>query len=120
MAKQKVNSAQIPVIKSSDANNWTVYDYGSWKAYRKRVTFVVTVGGGATTLSLSSANFPVGVANLNAHFMDYSHATNGNAFGLSCVAEMTSGSSALNFTVTSVDGGSRTYTGHVDIVITGA
>lgn len=117
MAKQKLNSKQLNLSRTSDANGWTVFDYGTWKIYAKRVTFSQTIST-AAVVSMSSSNLPVGISNFTNVIMNYSYSCDGNAYGLSMVSEIGTTSSSINFTARSNDGVSRTYTGFIDITLT--
>lgn len=118
MAETKVPQTQLNLSKTTDANGWTVYDYGAWKQYKKRVTFSQTVTA-AAVLSLSSHNLPAGVPNYTGHFIDFATTTTGSAFAFIPIPEIGTGSTTLNFTVRSNDGISRTYNGWIDITLTG-
>lgn len=111
------NFNELLTSKTVDANGWTVYDLkASGKIYRKRVTFSQTIAT-ATGVTISSTNLPVGISNFSSVFFNYSYHCSGNAFGLSMVSEVTTSSSALNFSARSNDGASRTYTGFIDLII---
>lgn len=62
--------AEIPTFtKSTDANGWTVYDYGTWKEYHQILTGnppSIPSGGGWSSPSLS---LPVGVSSINDVFL---------------------------------------------------
>ncbi len=60
---QKINSEQMALQKYVDANGWTVYDYGAWREYEKKITgisFSSLSGSGIT--NQSGGNYPAGVA----------------------------------------------------------
>jgi hypothetical protein len=116
---QKITQNQVTLPKTVDANGWTVYDHGTFKEYRKRVTFSVTVNLGPTSFPVSSTNLPVGVSNINTHYLDYSITATGNAGGLNVVYEGTGTTTILNFVATSTDV-SRAYTGFMDVTLTGS
>lgn len=105
------------VNKFTDANGWTVYDYGTWKEYKKRVTFSQTISGGAG-LTVSSNNLPSGMSTISTNFVHYSFVSTGNAFGLNIGYEGSSSTATLNFTTSTNDGVSRAYTGFIDVTIT--
>lgn len=102
--------------KTTDANSWTIYDYGAWKIYKKRLTFSQTISTGAV-LSISSTNLPTGLASLTGYFISYSYATTSNAYALSVSFESATSATALNFTTCSNDLVSRSYSGFVDVTI---
>jgi len=64
LAASSVTSAKMAPTKSTDANSWTIYDFGSFKKYRKNFgpySAASVASLGQTTLS-SSADMPVGIA----------------------------------------------------------
>ena len=103
--------------KTVDANGWTVYNYGPWKQYRKRVTFNQTIGALAV-LSISSNNLPVGVSTIGGVFFDYSVVVSGQAGRLLVVYEGLSTTPNINFTTSTTDGGATNFSGYIDMVIT--
>lgn len=103
--------------KTTDTNGWTVYNNGAWVEYSKRVTFSQTVSG-AAVLGLSSVNLPVGVSSIGSRNLSYSYTTTGNAYDLSLTFEGPTSATTLNFTVRSVSGGSFTFTGWIDVILT--
>lgn len=105
---QAVANKAAPVV---DANGWTVYDFGSYKEYRKRVTF--TFSAGTSVLPLSSTNLPVGVSSLNNVYLFYAYAVNGNAYDADIAFEGTSSNTTLNFTYQASTGQS----GFVDVTL---
>lgn len=115
MARTKVTQLQANFSKTTDANGWTVYDYGNWKEYRKRITFSQTIAGLAV-LTVSSTNLPVGVSNYTGHYFNYIWTATGNAGVLLIVAELGSTSAtALQFTTATTDTISRSYSGWIDV-----
>ena len=40
LASGAVTVSKLGLTKTQDANGWTVYDFGAWKEYRKKVTYV--------------------------------------------------------------------------------
>ena len=112
----KITTAQLNPTKSTDANGWTKYDYGTWQEYRKRVTFSQTIAAGIA-LSISSTNLPVGISTVgNSTYMNYTYTATANAYALSIIAEVGTGSTALNFTTCTNDLTSRAYSGNIDII----
>lgn len=105
--------------KTTDANGWTVYDYGGWKEYRKRITFSQTINAGSgSQIVESSTNLPVGVATISDGSFSYSCTiTNGNAYATNLVAEMSTAATSLAFTATKVVGSTGTVSGFIDMVI---
>lgn len=90
---QAISGKAAPYV---DANGWTVFDYGLYKEYRKRVTY--SYAAGTSVLGLSSNNLPVGVSTLANVFLSYSYAVNGNAYDADIAFEGSTGNSTLNFT----------------------
>lgn len=101
--------------KVVDANGWTVYDYGSHKAYRKRVTINQAING-PVAVTLSSSNLPTGMATLGSNFISGSKTLTGSSYGLNWGFEMSSASASLNITGSS-NNGLITFTGWFDIEI---
>jgi hypothetical protein len=104
------------VIKSTDANGWTVYNYGTHKQYGKRVTFSQAIST-AAALTISSDNLPIGVDTLGAVYTQYSYIVAGSAFNLSLVMQETTSGTSITFAVCSIDGNSNTYTGYIDLLL---
>lgn len=73
LAPSSVTSLKLAPSKTTDANGWTVYDYGTWKKYVKR--FVSTPGSitaGNRVTIVGSQALPVGVSSLANVRMSYS------------------------------------------------
>lgn len=70
LADDVVTSAKLNPTRSTDANGWTVYDYGTWKEYSRLFTglTVTSVAAQAAATALSSQTMPVGVAPNTLHF----------------------------------------------------
>ena len=116
IANNAITTAKLAPSKTTDANGWTKYDYGTWQEYRNRVTFSQTISG-ATILTISSSTLPTGMATLSTNYLSYSYTATGNAYNLTLVFEGSTTSSSLKFTVASITG-SFTYTGFIDVIIT--
>jgi len=56
------------MIKSTDVNGWTVYDYGTWKTYSKRVTFSVTKVSGEY-FTVANPSLPVGITTIGTNYV---------------------------------------------------
>ena len=119
MAKQRITSQQLNISKVVDANSWTVFDFGNFKQYKKRVTFSQSIGG-AVALTMSSNNLPTGLSTTSGYFFDYSYAVPGNAYDLSIVAEMGTAATAINFTTRTISGSSIAFSGFIDLTLTQA
>lgn len=52
-------SRHLALSKTTDANGWTVYDFGAWKEYARAVSVSAAVTNGQRTL-MSSIQVPVG------------------------------------------------------------
>lgn len=105
--------------KSVDANGWTVYEHGTFRRYRKRLTFSQTIAGLAI-LTVSSTNLPEGMPTIAAAFMGYSWAVTSNAGALQIAWEGSTGSAGLQFTTATTDTLSRAYSGYIDMEFTTA
>lgn len=115
IAASAVTSAKLNVIPTTDANGWKVYSFGTTKLYKKRVTFSNTVAG-LVVFPISSNNLPVGVSTIgNATYINATVTADGNAGALVAVPELTAASTLWNFTASSTDGLSRTYSGFIDL-----
>lgn len=76
MAQTKVQGQNINVVKTVDANGWTVYDYGNFKQYKKRGQTTVSVGASGWTSSYNAGgNLPVGMSTLGNNFVEFSGST---------------------------------------------
>ena len=84
MAETKVQASELSPNKTVDANGWTIYDYGSFKQYRKRGTTTVTVAANAwTSVYNLGGNLPVGMSTIGTNFVDGS-ASSGDAAMTTC------------------------------------
>lgn len=117
MARTKIKSPQLDPSKTTDANGWTVYDYGAWKEYRKRVTYSQALtAGGAAYITVSSSTLPSGMSTLGTNFFNYSVVSAGASGNLNFFAEMLTSATSAVF-VAKADA-SLTYSGFIDMVIT--
>lgn len=72
MARQQITENQVNFSKTTDANGWTVYDYGSWKRYTKRFVMPAqTMGTGGALITLTGNNLPSGVSTVGSHHISY-------------------------------------------------
>lgn len=110
------------MTKTTDANGWTVYDYGNWKEYRKRFTFNQSIGGLAV-LTVAPANgtggtnLPTGLSTIGTNFTDYAYTVASGAGSLVLVLEGTTSATAINFTVSTSDGVVRSLSGFIDVTM---
>ncbi len=119
MPRTKVTTPQLSLSKTVDANGWTVYDYGAWKEYRKRVTFTFNLSaGGIQSIALSSNSLPSGMSTIGTNFISATAALNGNAYAMGWNFEMVSGANTVNITVINNAGGTVNNTGWFDVTIT--
>lgn len=71
MSETKVQASELSPNKTVDANGWTVYDYGSFKQYKKRGTTTVTVAAAGWTSAYSvGGTLPVGMSTIGTNFVD--------------------------------------------------
>jgi len=117
IANSAITTAKLAPSKTTDANSWTKYDYGTWQEYRKRVTFSQTISA-AVALTISSSNLPVGISTISTNYLTYSHTTTGNAYNLSIHFEGTSGNTSIAFTACSISGTAFAYVGWIDLILT--
>lgn len=103
--------------KRTDANGWTVYNMGSYREYRKTVTWSQAfTSGSLVSLSLSSNNLPVGMSSLGTTVMATAHWGNGNSGDVLVVPEMNTGSTGLSYVAKTT--GTATYSGRIHITLT--
>lgn len=111
----------VDIVPTVDANGWRVYNFGTTKIYKKRITLSSTsVATTATNINsgLSSTNLPVGFTTIgSANFMDYTWTAQGNAGALVITFEGNTSNVALAFTATSTDS-TRNYVGWIDVTFT--
>lgn len=120
LADDAVTSAKLDVVPTTDANGWSIRDYGTSKIATKRITFnqSVNAGSGTSMSSISSNNLPSGMTNITNARMSYNVSyTNGDAYNTVLNAEMATNASVLNFTAIKILGGTGTKTGFIDIVL---
>ncbi|MDL2342315.1 MAG: hypothetical protein QFB87_04540 [Patescibacteria group bacterium] len=118
MARTRLTQLQQNFSKTTDANGWTVYDYGNWKEYRKRITWSQSIGG-LVAVTISSGNLPSGMSSIGTNFVSYTNIINTNAGILLIVFEGTSASTGLGFTAARTDGAAAiAQSGIIDISIT--
>jgi hypothetical protein len=65
MAKQQIKSAQLAPSKTTDANGWTIYDYGAFKKYCLLSAQSSINVNAADRASFATFNLPVGMSNIN-------------------------------------------------------
>lgn len=107
------------VSKTNDANGWTIYDYGLWKQYKKRVTFSQSVAAGSvTTVALSNSSLPSGMSTLGTNFIDATIKFDGNAGQFLVNPEMTPTSNTINFVLRAMYSSTLTMQGSIDVTIT--
>lgn len=109
IADGAVTSAKLNPSKTTDANGWTVYDYGTWKEYYKLVSFTGSdVIGNGNTRTQTSTNLPVGLTNLENTFFEANSYIN-EPF-LWTTAQVTPTSTSMTVTTTNLSGSNRTRT----------
>lgn len=103
---------------TTDANGWTVESHnGVAYSYRRRHTFSASIGTTPFTPTLSATSLPVGMSTLGTNTIQASIIAAGFAYDLQARLEMSTSSTAINWTARSASGTSRTYTGFIDIEI---
>ena len=70
MAETKVTGKEIAFSKTVDANGWTVYDYGTFKQYRKLGSFTQSVGASSWVSGVGSTGLPYGMSTLGTSFVE--------------------------------------------------
>lgn len=113
-----ITPLKMNLTKSVDANGWTVYDYGSWKEYHKRVTFTFNLGaGGVQAIALSSHLLPTGMSTIGSNHLTASAYLNGNAYSMGWNFEMVAASTTVNITVINNAGGAINNSGFFELHI---
>ena len=109
----KVSSQVMAVTRTTDANGWTVDDFGTFKEYRKPTTFsTVSLTSGQTVgTTLSSSNLPVGMSTLGGNFIECKAIVGSFAMNVNLVPEMGSGSASLALNARNLDSITRAYSG---------
>ncbi|WP_425005743.1 hypothetical protein [Mycolicibacterium sp. S3B2] len=106
-----VTSTKLSLSKTTDANGWTVFDYGTWKEYYKLASFTGSdVVGNGQTRTLTSSNLPDGVSNLSSAFFEVTTTIN-EAF-MWTTHQATPASTSIVSTATNLSGSNRTRTYH--------
>lgn len=120
LAESAVKNKNMALTTTTDANNWTVYDYGEYKEYRKRIAFSQSVGAGGTGANLSISgnnNLPSGMGILGTNFFSSTALLAGDA-GLATIRpQMTSSSSTLVFVIRNAHTAALTFAGLMDVSI---
>jgi len=116
IANNAVTTAKLAPSKTTDANSWTKYDYGTWQEYRKRVTFSQSLSSGSV-LTLSSSSLPVALSNIGTNFLIYSYTATSGAYNCNIVFEGSTASTTISFTASSLSG-TAVYTGFIDLILT--
>jgi len=122
IADDAVTSDKLAPSKTTDANGWTVYDFGTWKRYSKRMAFSQTVTASSiAVLSPTTNNFPVGVSTIGTKEVLYQkHLSVG--FGADCEIAIenlnTGSSSSFSWSIRNNAAVSRAFSGSIEISIT--
>jgi len=66
LASSSVTSTKLAPGVTQDANGWTVFDMGTFKMYKKKVTTTLSGFNGPAFVTALSSPLPVGIANYNA------------------------------------------------------
>lgn len=74
-ASSSVPSSALNLSKTTDANGWTVYDFGTWKQYRKRGSTSLTAPGTTWAPITLSSTLPVGISTIGTNFVDATAST---------------------------------------------
>lgn len=117
LADSGITNDKMGLTTSTDANGWTIYDYGSFKQYRKRTTYDQSfTSGTAVIINLSATTLPTDMASLGTNFIEATLVQGGTAYTHDWNVEMTTTSTSLS--ATTITRTSATYTGFIDWVIT--
>ena len=117
MARTRITSPQLNPSKTTDANGWTVYDYGAWKEYEKRVAVNQSITNGGVGHETTTTP-PVGITSSSWSSIICSLETNGydvQQFNVGILTRTLPTSIAIgiknNYT------SAMTFNGHVNIAI---
>ena len=115
MAATKVTQNEITFSKTTDANGWTIYDYGAWKKYCKKGQGSDTIGAGAWKW-LADINLPVGISTISTNFLTSSIMASDAAINMKCGG--VPAGSGINITAHNPYTGSVTYAYNYSVEIT--
>jgi hypothetical protein len=102
---------------TTDANGWTVYDFGLFKQYRKKGTWSASIGASAWAQQ-GSSNLPVGKSTIGTMTLDSSLGANDAAISVHSMNSSLSTSSSITFAVQNNYSGSISYTGYYSLCLT--
>lgn len=120
LASASVTSVKLAPTKSQDANGWTVYDYGTWKEYRRKWAVPGLLVSSGSRASAGTFNLPVGRTGSTTFI---SASWEGGFSGHAVIGIDVIGSSATSGEVNignEYSGGSLTFTGNVHFYATDA
>ena len=98
IAAASVSSDKLTLSKTQDANGWTVYDFGTFKQYRKKGTFQVTIPGYGWISGEGEVALPAGMSSLGTRFLDA--ATGSNDAAVTVNPYFTNAGTSIIFNVT--------------------
>lgn len=117
VADGSVTSSKLGLTKSTDANGWTVYDYGTFKRYNKRVYFSMTKAH-FEGFTLASTTYPSGMSGIGSNYLHMSASGGTDNYGLEFWHNVdASNSTTLVVTAENVSGATRAYTGYLTLTI---
>lgn len=102
--------------KVTDANGWTVYDYGTLRQYRKKGSWVASIGANSWALQGDTTNLPVGISTIGTRFVEGSASSSDSAIGTAI--HSTSASTVVQFQIGNQAGATVNYTGYYSVCIT--
>lgn len=115
MSATKITQNETNFSKTTDANGWTVYDYGNFKKYCKKGTASDTIGALAWKW-LPDIGLPSGMSTIGTNFITSSVMASDAAVCMKCGG--VPAGTAVNITAYNPYTGSITYTYNYTIEIT--
>ena len=116
MAETKPQGQDLNFTRTVDANGWTVYDYGTFKQYRKRGSISFSIGASAWTSGYNIGALPVGMSTIGSNFVEGSAAGGDAAITVSIYSISTS--TTIGIMISNQYGGTVTNTIPWSICIT--
>lgn len=94
-----IATRHMALSKSTDANGWTVYNFGNYSVYNKRYTNNGAAVTSGTVYSLTlSPNLPVGISSIGATTFIHIMLCSNNAYGYQWASESFVGGTSINVT----------------------
>lgn len=105
-------------FSTTDANGWTIYDYGTWKVYTQRFTGSTSSLASLSLVSIASATWPVALSPVNAKTISVEPSMSGNQGRYVFTATNTTGAANSAFQLHVRNVTSATISDSVGVVVT--